>query len=296
MNAATRRDLPAIAAVTATVFWSAGNVLVRGATLPGPQLAFWRTLIGAGAYTAYFLGRGGRLDPTALRRSALGGIGFGLQATLYFSALRTTSLTNAAVIAALQPVMLVPVSARMFGDRLDRTRLVLMGVAVAGTILVVTGGEPATAASRWGDLLAFAATIVGCLYFVGTKTARRTLDTLEYQVHALWVAAACALPGALVLGSGWVRPGAGDLLWPALMTLIPGTGHLLMSWAQRHLSVAFTATVSLDVAVLTALGGAFFFDEVLTLRQILGIIVVVSSLAWFVRSSTERIDPVAEEL
>lgn len=296
MSAANRRDLPVIAAVAATVFWSAGNVLVRGATLPGPQLAFWRTLIGACAYTTYFLSRGGRLELDAFRRAALGGIGFGLQATLYFSALRATSLTNAAVIAALQPVMLLPVSSRMFGDRLDRGRLVLMGAAVAGTVVVVTGGAASSTASWFGDLLALAATVVGCLYFVGTKSARRTLDTLQYQVHALWVAAACALPGALVLGSGWVAPTGRDLLWPLLMTLIPGTGHLLMSWAQRHLSVTFTATVSLDVAVLTALGGALFFDEVLTGRQLVGIAVVVVSLAWFVRGTPERIDPVAEEL
>ena len=96
----TGQRLPVLAALTATVLWSAGNVLVKASTLPGPQLAFWRTFCGASIYSTVFIARGGRLRLSAFRSSWAGGLGFGLQASLYFTALRMTSLTSAAVIAS----------------------------------------------------------------------------------------------------------------------------------------------------------------------------------------------------
>ena len=287
---------PASAAIGATFLWAGGNVLVRAATVAGPQLAFFRTLIGASVYNGVFIARGGRPTRSTIRTAALGGLGFGLQATLFFTALKTTTVASATVISTLQPVMMLPVSARLYGDRLSRRRLMLTFVAVAGTVLVVVGSTSEGSWSIWGDLLALAGTAMGCCYFIGTKSARATLDTLEYQAAALIVACVVALPGALLLGGGLSVPTWHQLMWPALMTAIPGTGHLLMSWAQRSLSVSFTSTVTLNVLVMTVLGAAVFFDERVSLLQGVGCSVVLVSLGLFVRDSTERMDPVAEEL
>jgi drug/metabolite transporter (DMT)-like permease len=215
---------------------------------------------------------------------------------LFFTALQTTTVASAAVISALQPVMLLPVSSSLYGERVTARRLSLIVPTVLGTVLVVAGSSGGGEWSLGGDLAALAGTALGCVYFVGTKSARDTLDTLEYQAAALVVAAVTALPGAVLLGDGFVVPGGTEWLWPVVMTLVPGTGHLLMSWAQRSLSVSFTATVALAVVVVSSVGAAVLFDQPLSAVQVVGMAVVLGSLARFVRDSVERVDPVAEEL
>lgn len=271
-------------AVGATVLWSIGNLLATGAGLPGPQLAFWRVLFAAVIYQVVFALRGGRMTARTFRLSALGGVTFGLSASMFFAALQMTTVASATVIAALQPVMLLPYSARRLGERVDRRTLVLVGVAVLGTVLVVLGSSGST--GEWslaGDLLAFVATGVGCAYFVGTKSARETLDTLEYQAAAMPIGAVVALAGALVTGPGLVTPTGRDLLTALVMTAVPGTGHLMMSWAQKHLDVNATATIALDVTVLSTLGAAVVFGQNIGVVQIVGMGVVLVALALYLR-------------
>ncbi len=288
-------DLPVIAALGATVLWSSGNILVREASLPGPQLAFFRVVVGCLIYTAVVVAfRGGRPSLAAIRISALGGVGFGLQAALYFTALKMTTLASAAVIGSLQPVMLLPVSMVLYGERPDRRRIVLVFVAIGGTVLVVLGSSSSGTWSLGGDLLALAGTAIGCCYFVGTKSARQRLGVFEYQSSALLVAAVCALPFALLVGDGLFWPTWSQWVWPFVMTATAGTGHLLMSWAQRTLSVTFTSTVSLNVLVLSVLAGAIILGEPVRPIQIVGMAVVLASLVAYIRVArvTEISEPV----
>ena len=269
------------AACTATLFWGFGNVIVRGSGIPGPQLALWRTLFGASIYTVIFVAGGGRLTRRTLRIAALGGMGFGLQASLYFTALQETTTASAAVIATLQPVMLAPIAWKLYGDRFDARRVGMMVLAVVGAIVTVAGSTSSGHWSLHGDLLALAATALGCLYFVGTKSAREHLGTIEYQAAGLWIAALATLPGALLLGSGWSLPSA---------------GQFFMTWSQRSLSVAYTSTVSLNVLVTTTVASAVIFDDSISAIQLLGMGIVLGSLAMFVAVSGFRTPAPKSEL
>ena len=284
---------PLAAAVLATGLWSIGNLIAVSAGLPGPQLAFWRTLFGAVIYGCVFLLRGGRYSKEAFRVSALGGFAFGLSAVLFFTALKLTTVASATVIAALQPVLLLPYSTRRMGERVGPARLGLILVAVSGTAITVLGASDAS--GEWslsGDLLALAGTVVGCAYFVGTKSARETLDTLQYQASALPVATLVALGGALISGPGLDTPTAGALLAALAMTIVPGSGHLLMSWSQRHLEVSATATIALGVTVLSSLGAVLVYDQSLEPLQVAGMAVVLVALALFVRQTGRAaVDP-----
>ena len=281
------------AALSATVLWSAGNLLASSASLDGPQLAFWRTVCGATLYQIVWRARGGRMRWATIRTAAVGGLGFGLQATFYFSALQLTSVTTAAVIGALQPILMIPISWRALGERVGGRQLLLVVCAVSGAALVVVGSSSTGDDNLVGDVLAVIGTVVGCFYFTGTKTARVTLSTVEYQAAALTVAAMATLPGALMFGNGLTVPTVGQAAWPVLMTIVPGSGHLLMSWAQRHLSVGTTSTIALLVTPISALGSVLVLGETLAPPQFFGIAIVVVALGLFVRGIVDVASPAA---
>ena len=81
----------------------------------------------------------------------------GLDIVLFFSALRETSVANATVIGALQPILLAPIGVRLFGEQLGKRVVVWSVVAVAGTSVVVLGATGVPEWSPRGDLLAVGA-------------------------------------------------------------------------------------------------------------------------------------------
>ncbi len=290
------RLAPVVVAVGATVLWSVGNLMAAASDLPGPQLAFWRITFGAVLYQVAFRLRGGRMAWRTLRTAMTGGLAFGLSSILFFTALQTTSVASVTIILALQPVLLLPYAVRRLGERVDGARISLMSLAILGTMVTVLAGASSGTHSVLGDVLALAGTLVGCAYFVGTKRARESLGTVEYQAAALTVGAVVALVGALVTGPGLVRPDAGDLTWALLLTIVPGTGHLMMSWAQAHLDVSTTSTITLDVVVLSSLGAVLVFGQSLVPAQVAGMAVVLLALAVYVRRTSAAALPEPAEV
>ena len=99
---------------------------------------------------------------------------------LFFSAVQETSIANATIIGALQPLLMLAVAGPLFGERPAVDRRAWGLVAVGGAAIVVLGGDGGGANSADGDLLAVGALVAWTAYFVSTKTARTQLTSFEY--------------------------------------------------------------------------------------------------------------------
>ncbi|MFN8052099.1 MAG: DMT family transporter [Acidimicrobiales bacterium] len=269
------------ALVVASVFWAGGGLVAKSAPMSGPQFALWRSLGGAATYQTALLVTGRRPRLAHLRAAAMGGVGFGLGVLFLFAAFKSTTLTSANVINALQPILLGIAATRLHHVVLSKAAVAAMAVAVAGTIVVVAGSTGGGSWSLHGDLLAAAGVVVSCLYPLGTKSARRTLDALEYQAACLWVSAAVCLVGVLIIDGRPIEPTASGWLSVAGIVAVGGTGHLIFSWAQHHVSVAASSVVLLVEIAVSAVGAAVFFDQPIGAVQVLGMAIVgVGIVAW----------------
>ncbi len=281
---------PAFGAVGATLLWEAGNLVVAGAGLPGAQLALFRVLTAMVLYQGLFRLRGGRMSLETIRSSLLGGFSFGASAIFMFAAMQTTTVASATVIASLQPVLLLPYSILRLGESVSVRRISLTVAAVLGTVVSILGAS--TGSGDWsllGDFCALLGTVFGCLYFIGTKTAREKLGSLEYQAAAMPTAALVALVSVLVIDQSVPLPSAREMIPVVVLVLVPGSGHLLMSWAQKHMSVSATSTIALDITLLSSIGAVFFFDQTLTVQQVVGMLVTLTALAFFLRDTTSTL-------
>ena len=121
------------------------------------------------------------------------------------------------------------------------------------------------------------------LYFVYSKEARRKLGALEYQGLSLIVSAAVVLPVTLML-SGTLNPGPGKWWWIPAMVAIPGTGHLLLNWAHQRVPIIAVSELTLISPVISVAVAALLLDgESVNVLQILGMVVVLLSLALMLR-------------
>lgn len=274
------RRVPGTMAVTsAMIVFGVNNVIVRTTNLSGTVTASYRLFIGV-ALLVVVLTVGGR-RPTAegVRVALPAGLAYGASILLFFSAFKETSIANATLIAALQSGVSLTVVGRFFGERVQRTELLLTATATLGVALVILGGEAGGAGRLHGDLLAIGAMLANTVYFVLAKRTREhsNVPAGSFQVGLLTVAAVMTIPLVLVSGSVPV-PDGGD--WLRLVVLAVGgtLGHLGVNWAHRHVTLTTASLLTLAVPVVSSTVAWFVLDEFLSLLQWVGAGVTLASL------------------
>ena len=132
--------------------------------------------------------------------------------------------------------------------------------------------------SARGDALAGLALALFAVYFVLAKEARQKVGALEFQT-AMWVVGlVVVVPAAAASGDLFV-PTFNDLVWVAALLAVPGTGHLLMNWALRHVQLTLASMAKLGAPPLSMIGAAIFVDEPIRATQAIGSAVVLAALA-----------------
>jgi drug/metabolite transporter (DMT)-like permease len=212
------------AAVFAAVsLMGVGSVVAKASDIDGPVLALHRAWGAAALYVGLFLLFGGKITVDSLKIAAPGGLFFGVQLAFFFSSIQLTTVANATMLIALQPVAILLFFSKRFGESVTRRQLALSAGALVGVGLVVFGSTESPSWSPVGDLLGVGALAMWTLYFVASKQARQHLGAFEYQGLSLLFSFAIMLPVALLF-SGTVDVGDGKWWWIPAMVAIPGTG------------------------------------------------------------------------
>ena len=278
-------SLGRVSAALAVVCWSAGNIMVARLDMPGIQIAFWRQLIGFGVYGLVFLLIGRRLTWRTVRLVIPAGVLLGLEIGVFFTALRTTTIANATIIGALQPILLLAVASRRYRETVTGWLFGASVVAVCGVVLVMWGASSEATWSPRGDLLALMAMVLFSTYFVVVKDIRASVDTFTLQTVAMIIGALTVFPLAAIEAGTPVLPvpSSRQFVWLLVLLAVPGTGHYLMNWAHLHVSLSVAGLLTLAIPVLSALGAWLILDQHLTPIQALGGVVVLGILVGVVR-------------
>ncbi|MFM7271228.1 MAG: DMT family transporter [Actinomycetes bacterium] len=271
-----------IAATVAAFAWGVGPLAVRGIDAPAALTAFWRLWIAVPI--AWLLARSsGGLDLRTLRRAIVPGVLFALSLMTGWTSIRTTSVANATIIPALQPVLVLLVASRMFGERIRRRDLVLGGCGLAGVLTFIAVSSDTSGASRRGDLWAVAGLIVWVAYFIETKrlrTRHEDVHTLPLLAGVMLIGAITMTPYTVVLEGVPKALGTVDWFLVLFIVIVPGfTGHGLMTWAQRHAPVTLLSVVMLLSPVVSAVGAWILFGQTLLPMQFVAGAVVLGSVA-----------------
>jgi drug/metabolite transporter (DMT)-like permease len=280
------------AATAAVVVWGVSSVAVKQVEgLNGIGIACYRIWFGAVVVTAVYLVTGGRITRSLMRASFLGGLTFTVDLVLFFCAVQVTSVANATIIGALQPVLVLFVAGPLFGERTRASEVLWGAVAIAGTAIVVFGGDGGGANSLRGDLLAVGALFAWTAYFVCTKTARQTLSAFEYLTGmAIWSAVLVVPLPLIVEGSLGTTDPEGWILIVYLALVNGLLGHFLMAFAHGHVKLLTISLLTLAIPVCSAGAAALLIDEPLTGIQLVGMVIVLSALA-MVSLATARRSP-----
>ena len=263
--------------------WGTGNVLVKYIRLDGMALAFNRLWLGSVLFGILLTARGGRITWSSLRIAAPGGIAFALDLSLFFTAIKHTSVADASIITALQPALLFLVAGRLFGEKVHAAIVGWTLVAIVGVTVAVLASASGAGRTVEGDLIALASLVAWAWYFVASKQARQQLGALEYQAALSVVAAVMVTPLALVSSHHLVIRDGSTIGWVVVMVLVPGGGHLIMNWAHEYAPITLVSMVTLGIPVIATIGAAVALGEAVTLIQAAGMALVIVALAMVLR-------------
>lgn len=271
--------------LVAVLMWGTGNVVIAGSHVGGVALAFWRLVVASALYRAFMFVRGRPLGRKELRIAVWGGLWFAGDIFFWFLALQRTTLTHAATIGALQPLGLMLLAGRRFGETVHRRHIGFALAAVAGVVVVVAGSGASGQATVGGDVLAIGAMLTFVGYYVASKDARQHLDVVTYQTALMMVAAVVITPIAVLSGAvgpnghvGLVLPGWRGLAEILVVVALPGTGHLLVNWAHPRTTIVASSLLTLLMPAVSAIGAAMFLDQPVTGSQWAGMGAVVAAV------------------
>jgi len=276
----TVNSLGVFAGLVAVSAWGLAGVVAKDIDMGGVAIGTYRFAI-YGIVVGILMGLSGSpVTRRVMRESMWGGLALAADVALFFSAIKLTSIANATVVSALQPVAVALIAWRVFGETIRRRDVLFGLLALAGVIVAVLASADGADNSLDGDLLAVGAVLAWALYFVFSKQAKGKLTSNEYTVGAaIWVGI-INVPIALAFGQSLAWPSGHS--WVRLLALAFGAGvlgHSMMNWSIQQIPLWLGSTLTLFIPVVSAAAAWYFLDEPLTGVQVAAMAVVLFALA-----------------
>jgi drug/metabolite transporter (DMT)-like permease len=284
----------------ATFCWAA-NIIAAKEALTGFSAMALAALRIAGAallFALLFLARGKPLGFRLTRRHwlvmillALSGVTF--NQIFFIGGLARTSVAHAGLIVAIGPVMVLVLSCLMRLEALTVPKFVGMLISFGGVAILTTGKAAQGASGHWaGDLVLLAGSAVFAYYTILVKEVADQYDALTLNVLAFGTGALLMIP----FGTWWVLEVRWATIpshawWGLAYMVVFGSvlPYLLFAIAMTELTAARVAAFSYVQPVIATGLGIWLLAEKLTLKIILGGILILSGVYLTERERGEEI-------
>ncbi len=268
------------AAGLAAALWGIGGVLAVLTSISGIELTFLRLWMGVALLGLLSFTSGKRINWAALRCSWLGGLLLSADMAMYFSSVKYTSIVDVSVIGAIQPALILICARQLFHERMERTDVMWIALAMLGIIAAVLGPGVKTHRQFSGDLLAVGSLLCWSAFWLVSKRTRQNLDTIRYTFSATLWAAVFITPAAIASGGSLGHVKTSDWFWIALIAVIPGGGDLAMNWAHHYVDASVSSAITCLSPVVAAITALVVLGQPLTLVESLGGVVGLISVAF----------------
>ncbi|HSL74980.1 MAG TPA: DMT family transporter [Ilumatobacteraceae bacterium] len=295
--AADAKDLSRglIGAGIAVCAWSTGTILAKYIDMGSLAIGFYRFAFFGLMIVLWMRVRGVPFRLRIIRDSMWGGLALGADIALFFSAVKLTSVVNATIIGAMQPIVVGVIAATFFGEKIGLRNIAWSLVALTGTVVVVAASADGGTGDLRGDLLALGAMLTWSAYFIASKNSKKSMTSTEFTAGtALWTTAIC-FPLGFVFGQDMSWPSATNWGWLIVMAISSGLiGHAMMNWSLVRIPLWVGSTFTLLIPVFSALLAWVVLGEAVTVLQGVAMAVVIGALAVVVRNQSQPAPTIAD--
>lgn len=291
-------ELAVAACLVGVIAWSSGPLMVRGISASVAAFTPVRLWLSIPVMSAAALLGGGKLTLDLYRRSLVPGVLFLASMATGFASFQHTSIANATLISNLQPVLMLLVAPRLFGERPTVMRVCLAVVAVGGVFLVVVGAGTGGEVGLSGDLFAVANLLLWSTYFVFAKRARDAgVHVGSFLAGVFTVAAIATVPWVALARPNFGALGGRDMILVLGQVAIAGLlGHTTITWSARYLDITLVSLMNLLSPALSMTGAWLIYDQSMRSVQVFGAALMLTAIALVIASRSRPVVPADEGL
>ena len=203
---------------------------------------------------------------------------------LYFTALSLIPIGQAVTLQYTAPLFVALLSGRLISEKVSSSVLVLLMTAFIGIVLIVS---PDFDSIDSNALLALGSGLFAGLAYIFVRDLRKT----ESPSSVVFWFAAFSVLGSMIQAV----PNLSDLSLEMVAALVgigvgAGGGQVGITMAYHKANAAWVSAFSYLTVIIATIYGIILFDEILTLKIVLGGLMIIGSgiaLVFFTPSSSE---------
>lgn len=262
--------------ILAICFFASNGLFVRHSTLSSINVGLWRMLL---ALPFLFVMAFKYLKKLKLKDILLMLVcGACLAGDIIFFnySLTRTTMANSNLIANLTSFVIVPVSYFIFKEKIPKYYLVGLIIAIIGVVILILGKANPSKSNYIGDLLAGVSCIFYASYLLFSYRLRDRIESSAIMFvgsigSIIVLAIAASFTGGIQAPSS-IKEFC-NLLGLALSMQV--VGHTLFGYCQGMVSANLSSAVTLLQPAVAAVFSFLMFSERLTMKEILGMIIVI---------------------
>jgi drug/metabolite transporter (DMT)-like permease len=281
---------PYMALAIGVVTVSTSAIFVKLAEAPAGVIAFYRLLFSVLLIMPIFLYKYMQELKVITKRdwifSIVAGIFLAFHFILWFESLNYTSVASSTVLVTLQPLFAFIGTYIFFKEKLSPKSITSGAIAIIGSIIISWGDFRISGMALFGDILALVACALVTAYLLFGQDVRKRLSLITYTFIVYGVSTIALFFYVVLTGESFTGYSQMDWLWFLLLAIIPTLlGHSLFNWAIKYISTNVISMSILFEPIGAAILAYFVLQEYITWTQFTGGMLVMLSVAYFLRDN-----------
>ncbi|MDZ4096272.1 MAG: DMT family transporter [Paracoccaceae bacterium] len=192
----------------------------------------------------------------------------------WFYAMARIPVAEVTAIGYLNPVLVTLGAALFLGETLATRRLLAIGAAILGALIVLRPGLREVTDGHWAQLAA-------AFFFAGSYLFAKRLSQLERAGAVVAMLSVLVTLGLFPFAVWvWVPVSMAQLGWLALVAAFATAGHYFMTRAFRAAPLAVTQPVTFLQLIWATLLGALVFGEEVDVFVLIGGAVIIGAISY----------------
>ncbi len=224
------------------------------------------------------------VDKKNLILSCISGLFLAVHFVLWFESLQFTTVASSTTIVCTEVIWVSLGFCLFLKGHLVKKAVGAIAITLVGSIFIAYADSTEGNMQLYGDILALLAAIAVAVYVLIGGIVRKRVSTtvytfIVYVSCAVILLVVCMIQGYSMLSYGWSAVIVG-LLLAVFSTIL---GHSIFSWCLKYFSPSFVSASKLCEPVVAAILAIFIFNEMPTILQILGGILIVGGVFYYSR-------------
>ncbi len=209
----------------------------------------------------------------------LSGAFLALHFGLWIASLSYTSVASSVVLVTANPIFVAIASYLLFRERLSRQGILGIVVCLVGAVLIGYGNWRLGPQPLLGGVLALLGALAVAGYLLIGRRLRQNIGILSYTALTYSSAALLLLVAALAFGYPLFGYSSTTYLMLVLLAVVPQLiGHTSLNWSLRFVSATLVTIAVLGEPVLATTLAFAILDEVPTLTEVIGGILILGGI------------------